>query len=344
MRVARPAGPGAAAQVRRPLRRLQHLLPRAAEAGLRRAGARAVGCSSTGPSTARSVDACRSRRAPASPRCVPDKAVPEAFYRVAGFHVCGPRAVRIDMLERLADLIRPLVAWRADPAKPDAPPKGATGDGGFQRDAGDDVDPRLLGGRARQRAAGAGLSRRARARRGGGSPARRRTPPEAAAAEAVASRSRCGGRGARRAACQWIRRSHPPLPKPSRVHLRRRPQRRRNPSGRRSGGLGAQGRTASRARRPTRSRAGKPRGSARRPPGARPPRPETGQGRQPDRRERDRQRAARRQRAAGAPRGAAARRSCSRPRPVPRAGVDPEFAVRGAELAQGGAGKARART
>jgi ATP-dependent RNA helicase SUPV3L1/SUV3 len=61
-----------------------------------------------------------------------DKTAQEAFYRVAGFHVCGPRAVRIDMLERLADQIRPLVAWRADPANPAAPPKGATGDGGFR--------------------------------------------------------------------------------------------------------------------------------------------------------------------------------------------------------------------
>jgi ATP-dependent RNA helicase SUPV3L1/SUV3 len=63
---------------------------------------------------------------------VAEKAVPEAFYRVSGFHVCGPRAVRIDMLERLADQIRPLVAWRTDPANPNPPPKGATGDGGFR--------------------------------------------------------------------------------------------------------------------------------------------------------------------------------------------------------------------
>jgi ATP-dependent RNA helicase SUPV3L1/SUV3 len=56
----------------------------------------------------------------------------DAFYRVAGFHVCGPRAVRVDMLERLADLIRPLLTWRLDPASPGAPPKGATGDGGFR--------------------------------------------------------------------------------------------------------------------------------------------------------------------------------------------------------------------
>ncbi len=74
---------------------------------------------------------------PESPRpgltSVPvDKLVPEAFYRVAGFHVCGPRAVRIDMLERLADLIRPLIAWRPDASNQSAPPKGATGDGGFR--------------------------------------------------------------------------------------------------------------------------------------------------------------------------------------------------------------------
>jgi ATP-dependent RNA helicase SUPV3L1/SUV3 len=57
---------------------------------------------------------------------------PNAFYRVAGFHVCGPRAVRVDMLERLADLIRQLLTWRVDAANPSAPPKGATGDGGFK--------------------------------------------------------------------------------------------------------------------------------------------------------------------------------------------------------------------
>jgi ATP-dependent RNA helicase SUPV3L1/SUV3 len=58
-------------------------------------------------------------------------AMPDVFYGVTGFHVCGPRAVRIDMLERLADLIRVLLSWRGDPAKGASPPKGATGDGGF---------------------------------------------------------------------------------------------------------------------------------------------------------------------------------------------------------------------
>ena len=58
--------------------------------------------------------------------------VPEDYYRACGYHVCGPRAVRIDILERLADLIRPLLAWRPNPENPSAqPPKGSTGDGGF---------------------------------------------------------------------------------------------------------------------------------------------------------------------------------------------------------------------
>jgi ATP-dependent RNA helicase SUPV3L1/SUV3 len=61
-----------------------------------------------------------------------DPNVPEVFYRACGYHVCGPRAVRIDILERLADLIRPLLAWRPNPENPSAtPPKGSTGDGGF---------------------------------------------------------------------------------------------------------------------------------------------------------------------------------------------------------------------
>jgi ATP-dependent RNA helicase SUPV3L1/SUV3 len=40
--------------------------------------------------------------------------------------------VRLDILERLADLIRPLLAWRSSPEKADMPPKGSTGDGGFR--------------------------------------------------------------------------------------------------------------------------------------------------------------------------------------------------------------------
>jgi ATP-dependent RNA helicase SUPV3L1/SUV3 len=57
--------------------------------------------------------------------------LPEAFYRVYGYHVCGPRAVRFDMLERLADMIRPLLAWRSTHDPEARPPNGSTGDGGF---------------------------------------------------------------------------------------------------------------------------------------------------------------------------------------------------------------------
>ncbi len=58
--------------------------------------------------------------------------IPEAYYQTLGFQVCGPRAVRIDMLERLADMIRPLLAFRSHEAKPGQKlPSGATGDGAF---------------------------------------------------------------------------------------------------------------------------------------------------------------------------------------------------------------------
>lgn len=56
---------------------------------------------------------------------------PTAFYRAAGFQICGPRAVRIDMLERLADIIRPLTSWKPTENQPE-PPAGAVGKGGFR--------------------------------------------------------------------------------------------------------------------------------------------------------------------------------------------------------------------
>lgn len=58
-----------------------------------------------------------------------DKSIPKQLWRIAGFRVCGERAVRIDILERLADIIRPLVAWK--PLDPSAtPPEGAVAGGG----------------------------------------------------------------------------------------------------------------------------------------------------------------------------------------------------------------------
>jgi len=41
-----------------------------------------------------------------------DKETPKPLYRTAGYRVAGERAVRVDILERLADLIRPALAWR----------------------------------------------------------------------------------------------------------------------------------------------------------------------------------------------------------------------------------------
>ena len=73
----------------------------------------------------------------------PDPACPEAFYRAYGYHVCGPRAVRIDILERLADLIRPLLGWRGGngaTCRPRVRPATAA----FTVVARDDVASRLL--------------------------------------------------------------------------------------------------------------------------------------------------------------------------------------------------------
>ncbi len=47
-----------------------------------------------------------------------DKETPKPLYRTAGYRVCGDRAVRVDILERLADLIRPALAWREHAAGP----------------------------------------------------------------------------------------------------------------------------------------------------------------------------------------------------------------------------------
>jgi ATP-dependent RNA helicase SUPV3L1/SUV3 len=54
-----------------------------------------------------------------------DPAIDPALYRTAGYRACGTRAVRVDILERLADLIRPSLAWRE--GAPGARPAGAFG-------------------------------------------------------------------------------------------------------------------------------------------------------------------------------------------------------------------------
>ena len=58
-----------------------------------------------------------------------DKTLPRDAYRMLGYRQCGERAVRVDILERLADLIRPALSWRE--AAPGAKPPGAFDGRGF---------------------------------------------------------------------------------------------------------------------------------------------------------------------------------------------------------------------
>lgn len=59
-----------------------------------------------------------------------NKEVPKGLYRAAGYRVCGERAVRVDILERLADLIRPAIAYRPGVTL-GQPPAGAADQDGF---------------------------------------------------------------------------------------------------------------------------------------------------------------------------------------------------------------------
>jgi len=58
-----------------------------------------------------------------------DKQLHRDAYRVLGYRQCGERAVRVDILERLADLIRPALSWRE--ASPGTKPAGAFDGRGF---------------------------------------------------------------------------------------------------------------------------------------------------------------------------------------------------------------------
>lgn len=59
-----------------------------------------------------------------------DTSIDAELYRVLGYKVLGPRAVRIDILERLADLIRPLASYN-EAAATTPPPEGRVGKRGF---------------------------------------------------------------------------------------------------------------------------------------------------------------------------------------------------------------------
>ena len=58
-----------------------------------------------------------------------DKSLPRDAYRMLGYRQCGERAVRVDILERLADLIRPALAWKE--TSPGEKPAGAFDGRGF---------------------------------------------------------------------------------------------------------------------------------------------------------------------------------------------------------------------
>ena len=59
-----------------------------------------------------------------------DAAHPEGYYGLCGYRVCGNRAVRVDMLERLADMIRDRVFWKPRIAE-EQRPHGSFEGGGF---------------------------------------------------------------------------------------------------------------------------------------------------------------------------------------------------------------------
>jgi ATP-dependent RNA helicase SUPV3L1/SUV3 len=61
---------------------------------------------------------------------VADTTMPQGFYRMGGYRISGKRAVRVDMLERLADLIRDRLFWK--PRIPEEQrPSGSFEGGGF---------------------------------------------------------------------------------------------------------------------------------------------------------------------------------------------------------------------
>jgi ATP-dependent RNA helicase SUPV3L1/SUV3 len=58
-----------------------------------------------------------------------DARVPKDLFRVLGYRLCHDRAVRVDILERLADLIRPAIGFRPGVTSGEAPAGAAEGNG-----------------------------------------------------------------------------------------------------------------------------------------------------------------------------------------------------------------------
>jgi ATP-dependent RNA helicase SUPV3L1/SUV3 len=66
-----------------------------------------------GGSETKGFDAIEQLAASGRTSIAADPDIAKVLYLTAGYRVCGERAVRVDILERLADLIRPALAWRA---------------------------------------------------------------------------------------------------------------------------------------------------------------------------------------------------------------------------------------
>ncbi|PPQ39049.1 ATP-dependent RNA helicase SUPV3L1/SUV3 [Rhodoblastus acidophilus] len=82
-----------------------------------------------GLETVRGIDEVAHLAASGRTSFAADAQINRGLYRAAGFRVCGERAVRVDILERLADLIRPAIAYRPGVTPGDAPAGAADGDG-----------------------------------------------------------------------------------------------------------------------------------------------------------------------------------------------------------------------
>ena len=205
----RSAVAGVAAQIWRAVRRLSHLFAGAAEAGGARAGLAAVGAEAGQCRSVGAVGRAASGRLAAAPRFRSTRRSIATPIACSATSQCGERAVRVDILERLADLIRPALAWRE--TSPGEKPAGALRRPRLCGDAGDDVadglgrrgfclDParaRLSHGAAPAAAAEAGRGR-SRPQR----PARPRQPKPAAGAATLRLRRyrqcRVAGRRSRR--------------------------------------------------------------------------------------------------------------------------------------------------
>jgi ATP-dependent RNA helicase SUPV3L1/SUV3 len=81
------------------------------------------------PPDAKGLDDLRSLASGGRTSIPVDKEIARPLYRTVGYRVCGERAVRVDILERLADLIRPALSWREGSSLPK--PAGVVEGGGF---------------------------------------------------------------------------------------------------------------------------------------------------------------------------------------------------------------------